>query len=229
MLFKELGYAVRQLRRAPGFALLAILTLAIGIGASTAIFTVVDSVLLSPLPYPDSGRLVMAWERVKFLGPKFPQVGPNPRHEDLWQKRSTAFSRLTMFQTESEGVAVGSGHPEPTGAISAYANFLSVLQVNPLLGRSFRPEEAIKGRDNVAIITYDVWHKLFGGDPNVLGKSVMIGQVAHEVVGVLPRDFRFPRQSTLTRPKSASYSRSPSIWRSTTGMASTATMRFSAA
>jgi len=110
MLFKEFVYALRQLRKAPGFTLLAILTLALGIGASTAVFTAVDSVILKPLTYRDSGNLVVVWERVKFLGPNLPYGRPNPRHIDLWQKRSTAFTGLSMLQGAASGVALGKEH-----------------------------------------------------------------------------------------------------------------------
>src|SRR5438270_957639 len=95
-IFRELRYAARTLRKSPGFAATAFLTLALGIGASTAVFTIVDSVLLKPLGYHDSGRLVAAWERVRFLSGE--PTGPNPRHVDVWQKRATAFSGLTFLR-----------------------------------------------------------------------------------------------------------------------------------
>lgn len=196
---QELGYALRQLRKAPLFTLLAALTLALGIGASTAIFTLVDSVILKPLSYRDSGKLVVAWERVKFLGPSTPYVGPNPRHVDLWRQRTTAFSGLSLLQERARGVALGaSEHPQLTGTITATSNLLEVLQVTPMLGRKFRPDDSIEGRDNVAILTYSLWQRLFQGDPKVIGRTLRIGDVPHEVVGVLPESFRFPNGNALS-------------------------------
>ncbi len=195
-MLNELRYALRQLRKAPGFTLLAILTLALGISASTAVFTVVDSVILKPLNFRDSGHLVVAWERVKFLAPD-PYTGPNPRHEDLWQKRATVFSGLTLLQQGAAGVALGNEHPRLIGALITYPNLLDVLQVRPLLGRAFRPDDAIEGRDNVAILTYGLWQSLFDGDPKVIGKTVRLADVPHQVIGVLPRNFQFPDGNSL--------------------------------
>ncbi len=197
MPLKEFVYALRQLRKAPGFTVLAILTLALGIGASTAVFTAVDSVILKPLTYRDSGKLVVAWERVKFLGPNFPYGGPNPRHIDLWQKRATAFSGLTMLQGNSSGLALGKEHPRLVGTIRANTNLLDVLEVTPLLGRGFRAEDSVKGHDNVAILTYGLWQSLFHGDPEVIGKTLRLADTPRQIIGVLPRCFRFPNQNTL--------------------------------
>jgi MacB-like periplasmic core domain len=183
--------------RAPGFTLLAILTLALGIGASTAVFTAVDSIILKPLSYRDSGKLVVAWERVKFLGPNFPYGGPNPRHVDLWQKRSTAFSALTVLQSGATGVGLGKEHPRLIGTIRASPSLLNVLQVRPLIGRGFRAEDGVKGHDNVAILTYGLWQSLFRGDPNVIDKTLRLADTPREVIGVLPPSFRFPSKNTL--------------------------------
>jgi hypothetical protein len=111
----EIAYTLRTLRKSPGFALLSILTLALGIGAGTAIFTIVDSVLLKPLAYRNSSDLVVAWESLRFLpgGP----VGPNPRHADVWQKRSTAFSGIALLRLGAQGLSVGSEHPRIAGQL----------------------------------------------------------------------------------------------------------------
>lgn len=198
MFLKELMFAFRQLRKAPGFTVLAIVTLVLGIGASTAMFTIVDSVLLKPLAYRDSGRLAIAWERVKFLGAGAPYIGPNPRHFDLWQKRADAFSGLTLLQQSANGVSLGAGHPQLTGAIRAYPNFLKVLQVQPVLGRDFGPENATPGKDKVAILSYGLWQNLFRGDPDVIGKTVRVSDVPREVIGVLPESFHFPNANALS-------------------------------
>src|SRR5437868_2479862 len=114
-IFQELRYAARTLRKSPGFAATAILTLALGIGASTAVFTVVDSVLLKPLAFRDSGRLVACWERVRFLGDD--ATGPNPRHVEVWRQRATAFSGLTYLQYAGMGLTHGAEHPRLTSSV----------------------------------------------------------------------------------------------------------------
>lgn len=192
---RETRYALRAMCKAPGFALLAILTLALGIGATTAMFTVVDSVVLKPLTYHNSGQLVVAWERAKFLSPD--PFGPNPRHADLWRKRATAFSGLTLLRQGASGLAIGKEHPRLVGTVTSSPNLFDVLEVTPLLGRSFRPEDAVPGRDQVAILTYALWQTLFQGDPNVIGKTIRVADTPREVVGVLPANFRFPNSNAL--------------------------------
>ena len=106
---QDFGYALRTLRKSPGFALTAILTLALGIGASTAVFTVVDSIVLEPLAYRDGGQLVVAWEHVKFMSPD--PTGPNPRHADIWQKRMTSLSGMALIRQGAGGLTLGTGTP----------------------------------------------------------------------------------------------------------------------
>lgn len=166
---RDLGFALRKLRKSPGFAITAILTLALGIGASTAVFTLVDSVLLKPLAYRDSGRLVAVWERARFLSPD--PGGPNPRHFRLWQKRATAFSGLTLIGEGANGVALGKEHPQLTGTVGALPNLFQILQVTPLLGRTFGPSDAVDDHDHVAVVTYPLWKSLFHGDPHVIGRT----------------------------------------------------------
>jgi hypothetical protein len=172
MFLKNLKYAMRQLRNTPGFTLTAVLTLALGIGASTAVFTVVDSVVLKPLAYRASGELVVVWERVKFLGKTIPYTGPNPRHFMRWQQQAASFHGMALFGVGSQGVALGSGHPQVAGSVKATPNILELLGVSPLLGRGFSSDDAAPGRDHVAILTYPLWQSLFHGDPNVIGKMM---------------------------------------------------------
>ena len=199
MLLRELRYAIRNLTKAPGFAVTAILTLALAIGASTAVFTVVDSVILKPLGYRHSGRLVVIWERVKFLATSaVPYTGANPRHEDYWKQRSRAFSDMCLLGVGTRGVSLGVDHPHLVGSIRAEPNFLNVLEVTPFIGRNFTPYDAVKGRDTVAIITYSMWQQLFHADPNVIGRSLRVSGISYQVIGVLPKDFRFPKRSVLS-------------------------------
>jgi predicted permease len=195
ILIQDFRYALRTLRKSPGFATTAVLTLALGIGASTAVFTLVDSIVLEPLTYHDGGKLVVAWEHVKFLGPD--PTGPNPRHVDLWQKRVTAFSGLTLMRHGASGLTLGTEHPQLVGTVGALANLFDVLQVTPLLGRTFLPEDGVPGRDNVAILTYPLWQSFFHGDPNVVGRTIRLADNPREVIGVLPANFHFPNKNAL--------------------------------
>ncbi|MGH9595791.1 MAG: ABC transporter permease [Edaphobacter sp.] len=198
-LLQDIRYGVRQLRKSPSFTLTAILTLAFGIGATTALFSVVDGVLLKPLAYRDSGRLVVVWERVRFLEKLFPYVGANPRHADIWRKQSTAFSDLTLLQQGSTGVSLGNAdHPRLVGRIISQPNLLDVLGVQPILGRNFLPEEAVKGHEHVAIISNTLWQSLFNRDPAVIGKSIQITGTPYQIVGVLPQAFYFPKSNELS-------------------------------
>src|SRR5579872_2378861 len=194
-LLQDLRLAVRTLRKSPVFALTAILTLALGIGASTAVFTVVDSVILKPLSYHDSGQLVVAWERVLLMD-NIPG-GPNPRHFNIWRQRSTAFQSMTLVQTGAAGLSMGDEHPNLVGIVTCLPNLFDLLQVAPFIGRSFVAEDGIKDHDNVAILSYDVWQNQFGGDRNIIGKTVRISDNPKQIVGVLPADYHFPNRNAL--------------------------------
>jgi predicted permease len=196
-MFQELRYAARTLRKNPGFAATAILTLAIGIGASTAVFTVVDSVLLKPLALQDSGRLVACWERIRFL--REDATGPNPRHVEVWRQRAIAFSGLTYLRHIAAGLTLGAEHPRLTSIVVTIPNFFDILQAHAQLGRTFVPEDGIQGRDNVAVLSYPLWQDVFHGDPGVIGATIRLGDVSRQVVGVLPAGFHFP-SGTVLRP-----------------------------
>ncbi|HEX3435915.1 MAG TPA: ABC transporter permease, partial [Pseudacidobacterium sp.] len=195
-LLRDARYSLRQLRKSPGFTLLCVLTLTLSIGASTAVFTFLDCIVLKPLAYQDSSRLVVAWERVKFLSSD--PTGPNPRHVDLWQKRSTAFSGLTLLIYGSRGLSTGvDEHPQLVGSVVSYTNLFDVLQVQPFLGRTFRPEDGISGHDKVVILTYSLWQTVFHGDRNAIGKVIQLADAPCEIIGVLPADFHFPDANAL--------------------------------
>lgn len=196
-LAQDLRYALRQIRRSPGFALTAVLTLALSIGATTAIFTFVDGVLLKPLAYRQSGQLVVAWEHVRYLEKLFPYVGPNPRHVAAWRQAQTGFTDIAMVHEGSAGVSLGGDHPRYVGRISAEPNLLRVLGVHPLLGRDLVRDDAIKGHDDRAILSWNLWQTLFGGSADVLGKTFRVGTRPTTVIGVMPRDFYFPKANEL--------------------------------
>jgi predicted permease len=208
----EFMYSLRNLSKAPAFATTAILTLALGIGASTAVFTVVDSVVLKPLTYPDSGKLVVIWERVKFLANEaMPYVGPNARHETIWKDRSSAFSGLCLLGVGTRGISLTGDHPQLVGSMRVQPNFLNILEVAPHIGRNFVPDDAIKGHDEVAIITYPLWQTLFHADPNVIGKKLRVADVPYRVIGVLPANFHFPKRSVLNAWSKQSVAAAPPI------------------
>lgn len=197
---QDLRYAFRTLRRSPGFAGAAILTLALGIGGSTAVFTVVDSVILRPLTYRDSGKLVVAWESVRFL--KGEPTGPNPRHVDVWRKRATAFNGLTFERNMAMGLTTGAEHPRLVGAVVSPANLFDVLEVQPLLGRTYIAEDGVPGHDNVAVLTWPLWQSLFRGDAGVIGKTIRVDDIPRHVIGVLRPDFHFPNGNALRSTRS---------------------------
>jgi predicted permease len=192
---QDLRFSLRTLRKSPGFALTAILTLALGIGAVTSIFSVVNSVLLKPFLFPDPGRLVILREREAGLT----SIGEedNPRHFYNWQSNGKSLSGMAIFQNNSSSIAVGTEHPVIVAGLAVASNFFSVLGVEPVLGRSFNPGENAKGHDDVGILTWNAWQRYFHGDPGAIGRTMMDGGEPFTVVGVLPRDFSFPRVSEL--------------------------------
>ncbi|MDQ3474185.1 MAG: ABC transporter permease [Acidobacteriota bacterium] len=195
-LFQDLRYAVRAMRKRPGFTLIAVMTLALGIGGSTAIFTVVDAGLLRGLPYKSSESLYHIWEVT-------PQKGfgqrefSYPDYQDYLQ--NPAFE-LAAY-TGGGGIMSGRGEPERVFAPSASANFFSLLGVEPFLGRTFQPGEDKQGAPRVTVLTYGLWQRRFGGDPNIVGQALTINGESYTVVGVLPASFQFAlRNADLWQP-----------------------------
>jgi predicted permease len=197
-LLQDLRYALRQLRKRPGFAVTAILTLALGIGSTTAVFSLVYSILLQPLPYQKSGRLVAIWEDLKYLKADKPYVEANARHEQYWKQRATYFSDITLLRQGTAGVGQTNEHPRIVGVVLGYTNLFSVLGVQPELGRTFLAQEGTTGHDHVAIITHDLWQRTFAGDPHVLGKNLRLNGSLLQIVGVLPESFHFPKGNVLS-------------------------------
>jgi predicted permease len=193
-IFADLRFGYRLLAKSPAFAIVATLTLALGIGASTAVFTVVDSVLLRPLNYRDSGALAVVWEQLPFLGSS---SGPNPRHADFWKRHSRDFTAMALLAQGRRGIALGSEHPRITGSVTAEANLLDILGVTPIMGRGFLPVDTVPGSRPVVILSYPLWQTLFRGDAHVIGKQVRVGDTLTEVIGVLPESFHFPNQNAL--------------------------------
>ncbi len=171
----NLRFALRSLRKTPGFTLVAGLTLALGIGANTAIFSVVHGVLLRPLPYPDPDRLVRVWPQTRFTGQLL----------DTFSERAGIFSGLSGFAHQTVSLA-GDGPPEELAAGAVSPGHFAVLGVEPALGRGFLPEERRPGADPVAILSHGLWRQRFGGAAEALGQTLILDGVATTIVGVLP-------------------------------------------
>lgn len=193
---QDLRYAARTLRNNPGFATVTLLTLALGIGATTTMFSIVNTVLLRPLPFRDPDRLVMLEE--KWL-PRFPRFEASPLDFLSWQEQSTAFSDLAAFKGMAFNLT-SDDRPEGLVGVRVSANLPSLLGVEPVLGRSFRPEEDENGNNRVVLLSHDLWHRRFGGDPRVIGSAVNLNDVAFTIVGVMPPGFRFPQNTEIWMP-----------------------------
>jgi predicted permease len=191
-LLNDLRYAVRGLLRAPGFALTAILTLALGIGAVTAVFSVVNSVILRPYAFKDPGQLVIWREIIQEVSNRYPVIPDNYKHYLNLKAHSTKIGDAAILQNASFAVSTGEGHPEIVKGLSISDNFFSVLAVGPALGRTFSAEETQKGKSGVVILSWTAWRRLFNEDPSAIGKSIKVGGESKLVVGVLPRTFTFP-------------------------------------
>ena len=185
-LIQDLRYGLRMLAKNPGFTAVAVLTLALGIGANTAIFSVVNGVLLRPLPYAEPGRLMMVYERSREFG-QMSVAYPNFLD---WRRENHSFTDMAAFRGDNFNFT-GSGQPEYLRGEFVSASLLPVLGVNPLLGRNFLPQEDRQGASGVVMLTYGLWKRRFGADPNILGKTMTLNAKNCTVIGVLPSDFRF--------------------------------------
>ena len=191
-LAQDVRFALRQLRKSPGFAVTAIMTLALGIGANTAIFSVVNSVLLKPFGFRDPGRLVVLRETVEELAKVAPTLPDNPKHYLNLRAVSKTLEDAAIFQPRGFSVAVGSDHPQIINGLEVAPSFFSVLGMEPALGRPLRTEEATKGHDSEVVLTWNAWQRYFQGDPAAIGRTLHIDGGESTVVGVLPRTFSFP-------------------------------------
>ncbi|HEV2350543.1 MAG TPA: ABC transporter permease [Terriglobia bacterium] len=193
---QDVGYGLRQLRRNPGFTIVAIVTLALGIGANTAIFSVINSVLLQPLPFQAPERLVDLRETEVAPG-DYPLSGPD--YLD-WQAQSHTLESASLYSWTRTMSLSGGGEPEPAAAVPTQANFFDVIGVRPLLGRGFAPGEDAAGKNRVAVLSYGFWQRRFAADPHAISKEIELNGAAYTVVGVMPRWFNFPWAPDLWMP-----------------------------
>jgi len=191
-LLQDLRYGVQTLLKNPGFTVVAVLALALGIGANTAIFSVLSSILLRPLPYQNPDQLVMVWEvNVKRGGNTVTASYPNFAD---WRDQNKAFDGMAAYVTVGANITEGAD-PEPLTGAAASANVFDLLGVKPALGRTFLPEDAVPGPgETVVVLSHGLWQRRFGADPNIIGRVVRMNGSSPTVVGVMPPDFQFPPQ-----------------------------------
>ena len=197
---QDLRYALRGFRRNPGFALAALTVLALGIGANAAIFTVVDAVLLKPLPYREPDRLVMVWHTpppAQFPG--MTRFAVSAANYLDWERQQHVFERMSLMGFRLY-MLTGRGKPEQLQAQAVSAGFFETLGLDPLSGRWLHPEEDQPGRNRVVVLSYRLWQNRFGGDPAIVGRSIQLDGQPHVVVGIMGRDFTFPDWAQLWTP-----------------------------
>ena len=186
-LLQDLRYGARMLLKKPGFTLVAVITLALGIGANTAIFSVVNAVLLRPLPFKEPDRLVMIRE-MKL--PQFPEFSVSPGNFLDWKRQNTVFERLVAIRGASFNL-IGAGDPEQVFGWRVTDGFFAMLGAQPQLGRDFLPEEDQPGRANVVLLSHGFWQRRFGGDPKILNRTITLSSQSYTVIGVMPATFQF--------------------------------------
>lgn len=200
-LFQDLKYGLRTLARNPGFTLVAMLTLALGIGANTTIFSVINATLLKPLGFPDADRLVLVWETFG-KGQDNYNIVSAPNYWDF-KRQNHVFEDVAIFDSAGRGYnlsATGTKQePEQVSGLRVSASFFAVLGVKPFLGRTFVPEEETLGRDHEVVLSYGLWKRRYGGDPQLVGHTIKVDGEDFTVIGVMPREFQWqfwsgPRQ-----------------------------------
>jgi predicted permease len=179
-IWQDVKYALRAMRKNLGFTIAIVLTIALGIGANTAMFSVIHAVLLKPLAYQEPDRVLILWN------------GVTPIRYDEMKAASQSYTELGVYSGLEEMALSGIGQPEVLNGTRITANFLQILGISPLKGRSFLQEEDAPGARTVALISFELWQRRFGGDPQIVGKSIMLAGEPHTVTGVMPSGFQFP-------------------------------------
>ena len=187
-LWKDVRFGLRMLGKTPGFTAVAVLSLALGIGANTAIFSLVDAVLIRPLNFKEPGRLAIVWEDSSEIG--FPRNTPAPANYADWKSQNHTFEDLCALDWTTFSLT-GIGEPEKVESHEVTTDFFPMLGVNPLLGRFFITEEGQPDHNHVAILSYGLWQRRFGGDPALIGRDILLNDHKTTVVGVMPAGFQF--------------------------------------
>jgi putative ABC transport system permease protein len=189
---QDLKYGIRVLRKSPGFSIVAVVVLALGIGANTAIFSVVNAVLLRPLPFSDPARIVHVWHVPPPRSfPGMTRFSVSPANYLDWARSNHVFEKIAIYGGRSMNLT-GGGKPEYVRAATTSADFFSVLGVKPLLGRTFLAGEDQPGHDHEVVLTYEFWQSRFGGDRSIVGRQITMNDEAYTVIGVMGRKFMFP-------------------------------------
>jgi predicted permease len=197
-LLQDARYATRTMRRSPGFTCIAVLTLALGIGANAAIFSLVDAVLLRPLPFQDPDRLVMVWEDQSQYG--FPNGTPAPANFADWKAQNLVFEKMAALDARDFNIS-GEGEPERVSGVRVTAEFFPLLGVQPLAGRFLLPEDDRPEATPTVVLSYGLWLQRFGGDPQLIGRTISLNGAQHTVIGVAAPGFQFPsREVQLWTP-----------------------------
>jgi putative ABC transport system permease protein len=193
---RDLRYAVRALLRQPGFSIAVALTLALGIGANTAIFSVVHGVLLRPLPYPNDGQLMTVW--TKFAS-GLHETASMPDYGD-WKAQNTTFARMSAYANSNDNLASPGGEPERVPSARVIPDFFETLGVTPAAGRWFVPDEFVFGSHRVVVLGHGLWVRRFGANPAVVGQTITLNARPYTVVGVAPESMRLPARAQLWSP-----------------------------
>jgi putative ABC transport system permease protein len=190
-LVQDLRYALRLIRRNPGFTAAIVLTLAVGIGMNTAVFSVVNAVLLRPLPYTDADHLVMLWEDVRLPSYQNPRNSTSPGNFDDWRRGNATFEAMAAIRPRAWTLSTG-GEPIRVEGENVSAAFFDVLQVKPIAGRVFSDNDDRPGASQVAVLGHDLWMDRYGSDPTVVGRTIHLNEEPYTVIGIMPAGFRFP-------------------------------------
>jgi putative ABC transport system permease protein len=195
-LWQDLRFATRMLARSPGFAVVAILTLALGIGANTAIFSVINATLLKAPPFPQPDRLALVWE-THVKSPEDTFIVSAPNFWD-WRQQNHVFESIGIFDSAGKGYNLAEGkEPVRVSGLRVSASFFTVLGVKPMLGRTFLPEEDTLGKDHEVVLSFPLWKRRYSANPGIVGQQVRIDGESYTVVGVMPPEFEFQFESSL--------------------------------
>lgn len=195
-LWQDVRYAIRQLLRSPGFSVVTVMTLAFGIGATTAIFTLVYDVMLRPLPFAQPEQLVNIEEIAAEWSNIYPRFPVSANHFTFWRHHNRSFDSMAIMQQGSAPLGAD-GRPSQVGVLSATPGIFSVLKVQPQFGRTYTESETRPGNEHVAILMYSLWREQFGGDPSIVGKTIRLNGFPYIVIGVMPQSFHMPSIRSL--------------------------------
>jgi putative ABC transport system permease protein len=197
-MFQDLRFGLRMLLKKPGYTLIAVFTIALGVGANTAIFSVVNAVLLNPLPFAEPERLIRIFGH--FLATGQDNMSASVPEFTDYREQMRSFDQIAGYDNFSANLTPADGEPERVEALAATPELFSVLKVTPQAGRVFLPEEAHDGHDDVVLISNELWRRRFGADPNVVGQKVIVNGRNNTVIGIMPQGFAFPRRTELWKP-----------------------------